>query len=273
MRARSLLYLPASNAKAIDKARNLHCDMAVLDLEDAVDPAAKLIARAAAVEAVCAQDFLPRLGVRINGLDTPWGYDDLKALRDTPVSLIVAPKVDSAETIHALIDAINPGVDLIAMIETPMALLNLREIASAGGPLKGLLVGTNDLAKDLGCGPSSDREPLKPWLAAIVAHARAYGLLAIDGVYNRFKDTPGLIAECEQGRLFGFDGKSLIHPNQIDPAHAAFGPTKAEIDWALAVIAVFNTPEAEGKGVMKLDNGEMVERLHLEQARAVLARL
>lgn len=273
MRARSLLYLPASNAKAINKARTLGCDIAVLDLEDAVDPSAKLIARQAAVEAVRAQDFIPRLGVRINGLDTEWGYDDLKALRDTPVSLIVAPKVDSAETVHALIDAINPGVDLIAMIETPMALLNLREIASAGGPLKALMIGTNDLAKDLGTGPSKDREPLKPHLAALVAHAKAYGLLAIDGVYNHFKDEVGFTAECKQGRLFGFDAKSLIHPNQIASTHATFGPTKTEIDWAKAIITAFNAPEAEGKGVIKLDNGEMVERLHLEQARDVLARL
>lgn len=273
MRARSLLYLPASNAKAIDKARTLHCDIAVLDLEDAVDPSAKLIARKAAVEAVRGQDFIPRLGVRINGLDTAWGYDDLKALRDTPVNLIVAPKVDNAETVHALIDALNPGVDLIAMIETPLALINLREIASAGGPLKALMIGTNDLAKDLGTGPSTDREPLKPHLAALVAHAKAYGLVAIDGVYNRFKDEAGFIAECQQGRLYGFDAKSLIHPNQIDPAHAAFGPSKGEIEWARNVIAAFAAPEAEGKGVIKLDNGEMVERLHLEQARAVLARL
>jgi citrate lyase beta subunit len=259
MRARSLLYLPASNAKAIDKARTLHCDIAVLDLEDAVDPSAKLIARKAAVEAVRGQDFIPRLGVRINGLDTAWGYDDLKVLRDTPV--------------HALIDALNPGVDLIAMIETPLALINLREIASAGGPLKALMIGTNDLAKDLGTGPSTDREPLKPHLAALVAHAKAYDLVAIDGVYNRFKDEAGFIAECQQGRLYGFDAKSLIHPNQIDPAHAAFGPSKGEIEWARNVIAAFAVPEAEGKGVIKLDNGEMVERLHLEQARAVLARL
>ena len=273
MRARSLLYLPASNARAVDKARQLHCDIAVLDLEDAVDISAKETARAAAVEAFNGRHFAPRLGVRINGLDTPWGYDDLKALRDTPVGLIVAPKVDSAETLHALFDAINPGVELIAMIETPMALLNLREIACVGGALKALMIGTNDLAKELGTLTSADREPLKPHLAAIVAHAKAYGLLAIDGVYNRFKDEAGFVAECEQGRQFGFDAKSLIHPVQIDPAHAIFGPTKAEVEWARMIIAAFNTPEAEGKGVIKLDNGEMIERLHLEQARAVLERL
>ena len=273
MRARSLLYLPASNAKAIAKARGLNCDIAVLDLEDAVDPGAKPAARQAAVEAARAGDFQPRLGVRINGLDTPWGHDDLKALRDTPVSLVVAPKVDRAETVHALVEALNPGVDLIAMIETPLALLNLREIASAGGPLKGLMIGTNDLAKDLGTGASPDREPLKPWLAAIVAHAKAFGLVAIDGVYNRFRDEAGFMAECEQGRLFGFDGKSLIHPVQIDPAHAAFGPSPDELAWARSVIAAFSQPGAEGQGVLKLDNGEMIERLHLDQAHAILARL
>lgn len=271
-RARSVLYLPASNARAVEKARGLACDVAVLDLEDAVAPEMKLEARAAAVAAAREGGFGPRLGVRINGLDTPWGADDLAALRDAPVDLIVAPKVESAATVRALSDAMRPGVELWAMIETPRALVDLREIAEAGGALGGLMLGVNDLAKDLKTGASPDREPLKPWLAAVVAHARANGLLAIDGVFNRIKDEAGFTAECAQGRLYGFDGKSLIHPSQIEGANAAFGPTAEEIAWARRVVAAFAAPEAEGLGVLRVE-GEMVERLHLAAAQDLLAEL
>lgn len=270
MRARSVLFLPASNARAVEKARTLSCDVAVLDLEDAVAPEMKAEARAAAVAAAQAGGFGPRLAMRINGLDTPWGAEDLTALRDAPVDLVVAPKVDSAATVAALTDALRPGVALWAMIETPRALVDLPAIAGAGGALAGLMLGVNDLTKDLRTGPSPDREQIKPWLALLVAHARAHGLIALDGVFNRFQDAEGFAAECAQGRLYGFDGKSLIHPTQIDPANAAFGPTPAEIDWAETVVAAFAAPEAAGQGVIRID-GEMVERLHLEQARALLA--
>lgn len=271
-RARSVLYLPASNARAVEKARGLACDVAVLDLEDAVAPEMKAEARAAAVAAAREGGFGPRLGVRINGLDTPWRADDLAALRDAPVDLIVAPKVENAATVRALSDAIRPGVDLWAMIETPRALVDLREIAEADGALKGLMLGVNDLAKELKTGASPDREPLKPWLAAVVAHARANGLLALDGVFNRIKDEAGFTAECAQGRLYGFDGKSLIHPSQIEGANAAFGPTAEEIAWARRVVAAFAAPEAEGLGVIRVE-GEMVERLHLTAAQDLLAEL
>ncbi|PQZ83116.1 MULTISPECIES: CoA ester lyase [unclassified Brevundimonas] len=271
-RARSVLYLPASNARAVEKARGLTCDVAVLDLEDAVASEMKLEARAAAVAAAHAGGFGPRLGVRINGLDTPWGADDLKALRDTPVDLIVAPKVESATMVHALSATLRPGVDLWAMIETPRALVDLKDIADADGALSGLMLGVNDLAKDLRTGVSANREPLKPWLAAVVAHARANGLLAIDGVFNRIKDEAGFAAECAQGRLYGFDGKSLIHPSQIEEANAAFGPSTEEIEWARKVVAAFAAPEAEGLGVIRVE-GEMVERLHLHAAQDLLAGL
>ncbi|WEK57019.1 MAG: CoA ester lyase [Candidatus Brevundimonas phytovorans] len=271
-RARSVLYLPASNARAVDKARSLTCDVAVLDLEDAVAPEMKLEARAAAVAAAREGGFGPRLGVRINGLDTPWGADDLAALRDAPVDLLVAPKVERAATVRALSDGIRPGVKLWAMIETPRALVDLRAIAEAGGALSGLMLGVNDLAKDLRTGASADREPLKSWLAAVVAHARANGLLAIDGVFNRIKDEAGFAAECAQGRLYGFDGKSLIHPSQIEEANAAFGASVEEVEWARTVVAAFAAPEAEGLGVIRVE-GEMVERLHLEQAQDLLASL
>lgn len=272
MRARSVLYLPASNARAVEKARTLPCDVAVLDLEDAVAPEMKLEARAAAVAAAREGGFGPRLGVRINSLDTPWGADDLKALRDAPVDLIVAPKVESAAMAHGLSEGMRPGAALWAMIETPRALVSLGEIAEAGGALTGLMLGVNDLAKDLKTGASPDREPLKPWLAAVVAHGRANGLTIIDGVFNRIQDEAGFAAECAQGRLYGFDGKSLIHPSQIEGANAAFGPSPYEIEWARKVVAAFAAPEAAGLGVIRVE-GEMVERLHLHAAQELLADL
>lgn len=271
-RTRSVLYLPASNARAVEKARGLSCDVAVLDLEDAVAPEMKHDARAAAVAAAHEGGFGPRLGVRINALDTPWGADDLKALKDAPVDLIVAPKVESAAMVHALSEGMRPGADLWAMIETPRALVDLRDIAEADGALSGLMLGVNDLAKDLKTGPSPDREPLKPWLAAVVAHARANGLSVIDGVFNRIKDGTGFVAECAQGRLYGFDGKSLIHPSQIEGANAAFGPSADEVEWARKLVAAFAAPEAAGLGVIRVE-GDMVERLHLQQAQDLLAAL
>lgn len=270
MRARSVLYLPASNPRAVEKARGLPCDVAVLDLEDAVAPEMKAEARQAAVAAAHQGGFGPRLGVRINGLDTPWGAEDLAALRDAPVDLIVAPKVESAAMVHALSRGLRPGVALWAMIETPRALIDLRDIAEADGALRGLMLGVNDLAKALKTGAAPDREPLKPWLAAVVAHARANGLTAIDGVFNRIKDDAGFAAECAQGRVYGFDGKSLIHPSQIDEANAAFGPSVEDITWARTVVAAFAAPEARGLGVIRIE-GEMVERLHLQTAQDLLA--
>ncbi|RZJ30386.1 MAG: CoA ester lyase [Brevundimonas sp.] len=268
---RSALFLPASNPRAIRKARTLDCDVAILDLEDAVAPEAKADARAAAVQAVCDGGFAPRLGVRINGLDTEWGAADLKALSGSGVSLIVAPKVEDADAARALTAALPPGAVLWAMIETPRALLNLNAIAGVAG-LEALMLGVNDLAVSLRTGPSPDREPLKPWLAATVAAARAHGLLAIDGVYNAFTDTEGFAAECAQGRLYGFDGKSLIHPSQIAPANAAFAPSEAEVAHARAIVAAFATPDAEGKGAIRVE-GRMVERLHLSEAERVLRHL
>lgn len=275
-RVRSVLYLPASNARAIEKARTLDCDVAVLDLEDAVAPQAKADARAAAVEAVRGGGFGPRLGVRINGLDTPSGLDDLAAMKAAGATLVVAPKVETPEAVHALSAGLGKGCALWAMIETPRALMALGDIASADGALDGLMLGVNDLAKALGTGAlgtgtSADREPFKPWLAMLVAAARANGLLAIDGVFNRIDDADGLAAEALQGRLYGFDGKSLIHPSQIAGANAAFSPSDAEIAQARAVVAAFAQPDVEGQGAIRVD-GAMVERLHLDQAKALLAR-
>jgi len=272
--ARSVLFLPASNARAVEKARALPCDVAILDLEDAVAPEAKTEARAAAVEAIRAGGFAPRLGVRINGLDTPWGEADLAALAEAGAGLIVAPKVDSAEAMRALAGRVPADAALWAMVETPAALLNLRGIAAAAAasPLEALMLGVNDLAVGLGTGASPDREPLKPWLAATVAAARAHGLAAIDGVYNDFADAEGFAAECAQARLYGFDGKSLIHPSQIHPANAAFTPSEDEVAHARAVVAAFAAPEAAGRGAIRVE-GRMVERLHLVAAERLLARL
>ena len=270
-RVRSVLYLPASNPRAIEKARTLDCDVAVLDLEDAVAPDRKIEARAAAVAALRQGGFTPQVGVRINALGTPWGSDDAAALAEAGAELIVAPTVETPEAVHALSAALPHDARLWAMIETPRALLNLAEIAAAGGALDGLMLGVNDLAKALGTGASADREPFKPWLAMVVAVARAHGLLALDGVFNRIDDAEGLAAEAAQGRLYGYDGKSLIHPSQIAAANRAFSPSEIEIAQARAVVAAFAADGAQGLGAIQVD-GAMVERLHLDQARALLAR-
>lgn len=268
---RSVLYLPASNARAIDKARTLPADVVILDLEDAVAPEAKIEARGAAVAALGEGGFAGRVGVRVNGLDTPWGGEDLAALAAAGAALVVAPKIESPEQVRDVASRLAPGCALWAMVETPTAVVRLDALAAAGGALEALMLGVNDLAAGLGSGPSPDREPLKPWLAATVAVARTHGLLAIDGVFNRLDDAAGLTAECGQGRLYGFDGKSLIHPSQIAAANSAFAPTADEVDQARAILDAFAAPEAAGRGAIRVD-GRMVERLHLVAAEALLAR-
>jgi len=268
--ARSVLYLPASNPRAVEKAHTLPADVVLLDLEDAVAPEAKAFARAAAVEAVNRGGFGGRLGVRVNGLDTEWGADDLAALAGTGLDLVVAPKVEDASEIHALAARLPAGASLWIGVETPRSMLRLDAIAGAGGPLEALMLGVNDLTAMLGTGASPDREPLKPWLAATVAAARAHGLVAIDGVFNRFTDGEAFAAECAQGRLYGFDGKGLIHPSQIDPANAAFAPSAEEVARAREVVAAF-AADAEGKGAIRVGS-RMVERLHLDAAHRLLAR-
>jgi citrate lyase subunit beta/citryl-CoA lyase len=270
MRARSVLFLPASNPRAIDKARGLDCDVAILDLEDAVAPEAKVAARAAAAKAVRDGGFGPRLGVRVNGPETDWGAEDLAALAEAGTALIILPKIeDPAAVVGAAEGA--PGARLWAMIETPQALFRLPAIAAAHPALEALMPGVNDLAAALGTGASDDREPLKPWLAAVVAAARAHGIAAVDGVFNRFADDEGLARECAQGALYGFDGKCLIHPRQIAATNAAFTPSRESVARARAIVAAFDAPEAKGRGAVPID-GEMVERLHLEAARRTLRR-
>ena len=268
---RSVLYLPASNARAIEKARGLNADAVILDLEDAVAPDAKAEARRAAVAALTAGGFGPRVGVRINGLDTAWGADDLAALSSLQPDFVVAPKIESPKAVRDVAARLPSGVALWIMIETPLSVLRLDVIAGAGAPLAALMLGINDFGEQMNLVLGPDREPLKPWLAAVVAAARGHGLLAIDGVVNATDDADRLRTECLQGRAFGFDGKSLIHPAQIDAANAAFSPSPAEVAKAREIVAAFASAEADGKGAIRVGY-RMVERLHLEAAHRLLAR-
>jgi citrate lyase beta subunit len=272
VQTRSVLYLPASNPRAIDKARGLDCDAVILDLEDAVAADAKADARRAAVEALTAGGFRPRVGVRVNGLDTSWGADDLAALAGLTPAFVVAPKIESAEAVRDVAARLPDGVPLWIMIETPLSVLRLDRIAGAGAPLAALMLGINDFGERMNLVLGPDREPLKPWLAAVVAAARGHGLLAIDGVVNATEDAERLEIECRQGRAFGFDGKSLIHPAQIAAANAAFSPSPEEIARAREIVAAFASADAEGKGAIRLGY-RMVERLHLDAAHRLLARL
>ncbi len=268
---RSVLFVPASNPRAIAKARGLNCDVVILDLEDAVAPDAKEAAREAACEALREGGFRPRVGVRINPHDSDWGEADTRALAEAGPRLIVLPKVERATQIKAVSRAMGGHTSLWAMIETPRALFNLEEIAQCEAPIDALMPGVNDLAVALGATLGPDREPIKSWLAMIVAAARVSNNLAIDGVYNSIDNLDGLAAECAQGAAFGFDGKSLIHPSQIDTANAAFAPDAAAVAHAREIVEAFSSPDAEALGVVRIDD-RMVERLHLEQAKRLLAR-
>lgn len=268
---RSALFLPASNARAIEKARTLPCDVVILDLEDAVAPAQKDAARGAAIAAVRDGGFGTReLVVRVNAFDTPWGADDLAALHDTPTDAVLLPKLDHPKTLHAARLALGEGPALWAMIETCSGVLSLPAIAAEAVEhgLAALVAGTNDLARELRCRARVDRAPLLPALAQIVLAARAAGLTALDGVINTLDDQTAIAAECTQGRDLGFDGKTLIHPAQIAAANSAFGPSDDEVAAARILAAAFDGHEDEG--AIRVE-GRMVERLHLEEARRVLA--
>ena len=266
---RSALYLPASNARAVAKARTLPCDVVILDLEDAVAPEAKAAARGAAALAVREGGFGGReLVIRVNALSTEWGAADCAALADAQPAAVLLPKVDDAESVAAYASRL-PGLRLWAMVETPRAVLRLDSLAAAPG-LAVLVMGTNDLAKDLGARPGPDRLPLLGFLAQAVSAARAHGLAALDGVYNAFEDADGFARECAQSVQFGFDGKTLIHPSQVDACNAAFSPSAEEVAWAETVERAFAAPEAAGRGAIRID-GRMVERLHLDQAWRTLA--
>jgi citrate lyase subunit beta/citryl-CoA lyase len=270
---RSVLYLPASNLRAIEKARALPCDTVILDLEDAVAPDAKPEARAAAVAAVRAGGFGAReLVVRVNGLDTPWGADDLAAVAGARPDAILTPKISSSADLAAVREAAGPELPLWAMIETCAAMFALPEIAAASLRLgtSVWVMGTNDLAKEMRCLPGIDRAPLATALSLSVMAARAHGLIILDGVFNDIGDPDGLARQCAQGAAWGFDGKTLIHPGQIDTANTAFTPEADAVAWARTVVAAFDDPATGDKGVLKVE-GRMVERLHLEEARRLIA--
>jgi citrate lyase subunit beta/citryl-CoA lyase len=268
---RSALYMPSSNPRALDKARTLACDVVILDLEDAVAPDAKDEARRLAVEAVKAGGFGRReVVIRVNGLDTPWGREDLAAAATVSADAVLVPKIASAADLAAYAAALAPGVRLWGMIETCASLFVLDQIAGAGGPLECLVIGGNDLAKEMRCRPGVMREPLMGALGLSVAAARAHGLSILDAVYNEIEDDEGLGRQCRQGVEFGFDGKTLIHPRQVDAANAAFSPEPEAVSWSRTIVAAFDLPENTSKGVLKVE-GRMVERLHLEEARRTIA--
>lgn len=264
---RSVLYIPASKQRALEKAQGLAADAIIFDLEDAVTIEEKASAREMLTQALT-QDYGQRFKiVRINALDTEWGVDDIAATKGADAVLL--PKVNSAADLDALAKLVG-DMPIWAMMETPQGILNATEIA-AHPQLAGMVMGTNDLAKDLNCRFRADRLPLMASLQICLLAARCHGVVVIDGVYNAFKDEDGLSAECEQGRDMGFDGKTLIHPAQLAAANAGFAPSDDEIDLARRQIEAFEAAEAKGVGVAVVD-GKIVENLHIETARQTLAK-
>lgn len=268
---RSVLYIPGSKPRALDKARGLPADAIIFDLEDAVIPEEKVTARATLAEALATGGYGTRMKIiRINGLDTEWGADDAKAAAEMGADAILLPKVNSPADLDALA-AITGDMPLWAMMETPLGMLGAAAIA-AHPKLQGMVMGTNDLAKDLQTRFRADRLPLMAGLGLCVLAGKAHGVALIDGVYNAFKDDEGLRVECDQGRDMGFDGKTLIHPAQLDVANDAFSPSDAEVDLARRQIAAFEECEATGQGVAVVD-GKIVENLHVATARETLAKV
>ena len=269
---RSVLYIPASKERALDKARELPCDAIIFDLEDAVAPDAKAEARQLLAGTLRGGGYGKRARiVRINALTTAWGLEDVTELRDAGADAFLLPKVNTRSDVDNLADLLDPDMPIWTMMETPVSVFNARDIA-AHGRVTGLVTGTNDLTKDLGSRYRADRLPLMLALQMIVMAARATrDVVAIDGVYNRFRDGDGLKAECEQGRDLGFDGKTLIHPAQIEVTNTAFAPTSSEIDLAQRQIAAYQDSQASGQGIAVVD-GQIVENLHVVAARRILAR-
>lgn len=268
---RSALYIPGSKARALDKARGLACDAILFDLEDAVAPDEKPAARATLREELATGGYGERARiVRINGLDTEWGHDDAESVRDMACDAVLLPKVGGVGDIEALAE-ITGDLPIWCMIETPVGVMNAGAIA-AHPKVEGFVMGTNDLAKDMGCRFRPDRLPLMTALQMALMAAKAHGVVVLDGVYNAFKDDEGLRSECEQGRDLGFDGKTLIHPAQLAIANTSFAPSAAEVELAQRQIAAFEAAKAAGQGVAVVD-GKIVENLHIETARATLAKV
>ncbi|MFC4083993.1 HpcH/HpaI aldolase/citrate lyase family protein [Amycolatopsis samaneae] len=273
---RSVLYMPGANERALEKAKTLPADALILDLEDAVAPDAKEAARERVCAAASSGDYGSReVTIRVNGLDTEWHDADLRAAAAAGPAAVVVPKVNSAAEVHNIERALELGgapehTKIWAMVETPVAMLRAAEIAGASERLTVLVMGTNDLAKELHAEFVPGRAPLLGGLSLALLAARATGKVILDGVYNDVKDLSGFEAECLQGRQFGFDGKTLIHPGQVEPCNRIFAPSAEEIDRSRRIIAAFEEAQAAGKGVVTVD-GRMIENLHVDNARRVLA--
>ena len=277
---RSVLYMPGANKRALEKAKTLPADSLILDLEDSVAPEAKAEARDSVCAAVKAGGYGHReLVIRVNAIETPWGMDDLRAAVAAVPDAILVPKVSQPGDIVTAAKVLGsvhaPGkTRLWAMMETPKSMLNAREIAALGAEpehrLACLVMGTNDLLKESRARALHNRIAVVPWLAMTLVAARAFGLDILDGVYNDFRDDKGFREECEHGRTLGMDGKTLIHPSQVTPCNEIFSPTDEEVTWSRAIIAAFDNPENDHKGVITVD-GKMVERLHLAMAERTVA--
>jgi len=272
---RSVLYMPSSNARALEKARTIPADAIIFDLEDAVAPDAKQTARTRAVEAVRSGQYGRRvLTIRCNGLDTPWGEDDLLEAATSGATAVVIPKVSGVEHLAQVVAVLDKAgapeaLAVWAMVETPTAVLDVRAIASADR-VAALVLGTNDLAKELRAALVPGRAPLLPHLATTLLAAREAGVAVLDGVYNDVKDLAGFQAECVQGFEMGFDGKTLVHPTQVEVANRVWAPGEQEMAYAHRVLAAFDEALAQGRGVATVD-GRMIENLHVDNARRTLA--
>jgi citrate lyase subunit beta/citryl-CoA lyase len=272
---RSLLYMPGSNPRVLEKARGLLADGLIIDLEDAVAVEAKESARSIVAVALSAGGYGPReVVLRVNPLDSPWGHADLAAAATMPIDGVLLPKVESADRVRltiSLLDALGAPERLAiwCMIETPLGVLAAREIAAASPRLAALVLGTSDLTKELHAVSTRDRLPLITSLGLVMLAARAFGLAILDGVHLDLSDEEGFALSCRQGRELGFDGKTLIHPKQIAPANLAYAPSPEEIAWSRRVVAAHEEAEATGKGIVLVD-GKLIEGLHVENARRLL---
>ncbi|RZS44268.1 citrate lyase subunit beta/citryl-CoA lyase [Herbihabitans rhizosphaerae] len=273
---RSVLYMPGANDRALEKAKTLAADALILDLEDSVAPDSKVDGRDKVCAAVASGEYGKReLTIRVNGFDTEWHDDDLRAAAQAGPDAVVVPKVNSATEVHAIESALESAgapdhTAIWAMVETPVAMLHAEEIARASDRLTVLVMGTNDLAKELHAEHVPGRAPLLGGLSLALLAARATGKVILDGVYNEVKNLEGFEAECVQGRQFGFDGKTLIHPTQLEPCNRVFAPADAEVDSSRKIIEAFEAARAEGRGVVTVD-GKMIENLHVDNARRILA--
>ena len=270
---RSVLYMPSSNERALEKAKAIGCDGLILDLEDAVAPDAKPAAREAAAAAAASGEYGRRtVTIRVNGIGTQWHDDDIVSAAQAGPAGVVVPKVNSADEVHSLVAALEKAgapdhTRLWAMVETPEAIFNVRELAAASDRLAVLVMGTNDLVKELYAEHVPGRAPLLTALSLSLLAARAAGVMILDGVYNDVKDTEGFLAECQQGRELGFDGKTLVHPGQVDGANEAFAPSEQAVEDARGILRAWE--DGRGSGVVTY-RGKMVENLHVESARRTL---